>query len=82
MRGSRFLSLTMTVAIYALLQARFWPWRTRLSNIMDAWATSWDMLRPAEKWVEGNKMHQADIKRKCWALFTLQLALRDARVTT
>ncbi|CAL1159370.1 unnamed protein product, partial [Cladocopium goreaui] len=32
----QFLSLTMTVAVYALLQARFWPWRTRLSNIMDS----------------------------------------------
>lgn len=31
----RFLSLTMTVSIYALLQAHIWPWRTRLSNLMD-----------------------------------------------
>ena len=32
----QFLSLTMTVSIYALLQAHIWPWRTRLSNLMDA----------------------------------------------
>ena len=34
----RFLSLTMTVSVYALLQAHIWPWRTKLSNLMDPWA--------------------------------------------
>ncbi|CAK9062823.1 unnamed protein product [Durusdinium trenchii] len=32
----QFLSLTLVIAVYALLQARMWPWRTLISNLMDA----------------------------------------------
>ncbi|CAE6972696.1 SVEP1 [Symbiodinium natans] len=32
----QFIFLTVTVAVYTVLQARIWPWRTQMSNYMDS----------------------------------------------
>jgi len=32
----QFITLTLTVASYTILQAHIWPWRTKMSNLMDA----------------------------------------------